>query len=432
MATSDAITAELLDKIAAARAELADLQRLAREARQHAKPQPRRIRFTKTTVRALPIQSDRTLTYWDRDVVGLGLRISPAGSKVYFLQSRTRAGRAIKVTIGRADRITAEQARETARKHLAMLALGGDPAASLREARKAERDRREAPTIDRLWVLFEAGYLPAKRYQTRRAYASWYRLHVRPALGRIKVADLSDHHIERLHRSVTEATGQSTANRVHAVLSSMLTFAVKRKLVAVNVARGAIERHHENGRERDLSDVELKSLIAHLTASPMLEARVVEILISTGARKGEVLAMRWDDLSGAWWTVPASISKSRKAVRRPLNGTAREIVGKLERRGALVFQGLSESRLDKWWQRERRAIGLDEVRLHDLRHVHASLAINAGASLASVGKLLGHGVHSAAMTARYSHLADEQLAKASAAVAERLEVLRKAAPAGSA
>jgi site-specific recombinase XerD len=66
------------------------------------------------------------------------------------------------------------------------------------------------------------------------------------------------------------------------------------------------------------------------------------------------------------------------------------------------------------------------------RHAAASLAINAGVSLAVVGKMLGHGVDSARMTARYSHVHDEQLAAASAAVAERLKLLREAPVAGGA
>jgi uncharacterized protein YfaP (DUF2135 family) len=111
----------------------------------------RKIRFTRATVKALPVPSDRMVVFWDRDLTGLGLRVSPAGRRVYFLQARTKAGRAIKLTIGRADQITAEQAREAARKHIAALALGRDPAAELRASRQAERERRAAATVPELW-----------------------------------------------------------------------------------------------------------------------------------------------------------------------------------------------------------------------------------------------------------------------------------------
>lgn len=428
--TPDPITTELADKIASARAELAELQRIAREARQGDKPTPRRIRLTKSTVRALPVPRDRMAVYWDCGVTGLGLRISPAGRKVYFLQARTKTGRAIKITLGNADKITAGQAKAAAGKHLAELQLGRDPAAELRAARKAELDRREAPSVERLWEMFEA--LPGRRPKTQSAYSSWYRLHIRPALGRLKVADVTSHHVEQLHRAVTEGTGASTANRVHATLSAMLTHAAKRGLVAGSVARGAVTAHKEEGRERTLSDAELTALIGHLAASMLVEARMTEFLLATGCRKGEALAMRWSDISGNWWTVPAAHSKSAKTVRRPLNEAALEIIGKVARRGGLVFEGITEGRLSRWWQSERKALGLADLRLHDLRHAAASIAISAGIPIAGVGAMLGHGVNSASMTARYSHLGDEQLAAAAAAVADRLKLLREAVPAGNA
>jgi integrase len=132
--------------------------------------------------------------------------------------------------------------------------------------------------------------------------------------------------------------------------------------------------------------------------------------------------------------VPAAVSKSRKTVRRPLNEAARDVLAKLgpPSEGGMVFQGVTDSRLSRWWCGQRAALGLGDVRLHDLRHAAASLALNAGIPLAAIGRLLGHGVHSAAMTARYSHIADDQLAAASAAVAERLKLLREAPPAGNA
>jgi integrase len=207
---------------------------------------------------------------------------------------------------------------------------------------------------------------------------------------------------------------------------------VRLGLVGANVCRGAVRANPEPGRERTLDDAELARLLKHLAASPALEARVVEFLLASGGRKGEVLAMRWSDLNGdAWWTVPAAVSKSGKAVRRPLNQAARDVLARIDRRGGLVFN-VSLSRLSNWWQVQRSAIGLADLRIHDLRHAAASSAINSGVPLAAVSKLLGHGVHSASMTARYSHVLDSELARASDAVAERLLALRDTEPAARA
>ena len=198
---------------------------------------------------------------------------------------------------------------------------------------------------------------------------------------------------------------------------------------AVNVARG-IRSYAEPGRERELTDAELRRLIAYLEASPALEARLLDLALATGARKGELLSMRWADVIGAWWTIPAERSKSRRKMRKPLSAAGLAVLAKLDHRGKGPFDGTTESRLSIWWLRARAELGLEDVHIHDLRHAAASLALNAGIPLAAVGAMLGHGVNSAAMTARYSHLADAELARASNAVAERLKLLREAEPAG--
>ena len=113
---------------------------------------------------------------------------------------------------------------------------------------------------------------------------------------------------------------------------------VRLGLVGANVCRGAVRANPEPGRERMLDDAELARLLNHLAASADVEARVLEFLLATGGRRGEVLAMRWADVNGGtWWTVPADVSKNGKAVRRPLNQAARDVLAGLDKRSDLVF-----------------------------------------------------------------------------------------------
>jgi integrase len=346
------------------------------------------------------------------------------------LQVRTKTGRGIKVTLGRAARITAEQARQKAREYLAAVDLGRDPAQELKDKRRAEKERRQAPDMAALWRDFARVHLPVLREKSRTAYRSWWTQHLEPRLGRLKVADVTRTKVEALHREITAGSGGPTGNRVLAVLSALLSHAERLGLVQANVARG-VRRNKEHARETTLDDTQLTRLLAHLAASPDLEARVIEFLLATGGRRGEALALRWADLNGSWWTVPASVSKSRKIVRRPLNQAAQTVLAKLERRNDEVFSTVTESRLSRWWLKARAELGLEDVHLHDLRHVSASLILNSGVPLSAISSLLGHGVHSASITARYSHIADEQLARAAKALGDRLELL-KAPPAGRA
>ena len=242
---------------------------------------PRKLKLTKTSVAALPVPVGKPATYWDTepDCRGFGLRISPRGRRVYFLQARTKAGRGVKVTCGVADRVTPDQARAKAKKCLAQIELEGDPAAELRAKRQAERERKakveaedRAATVDDLWREFERQHVEHLRPKSSRAYSSWYRLHLQPALGSTKLGALSRSRIEALLRAVAERAGRSTANRVAAVLSAALSWGERasdangeRRLFpdAANHARG-IKRHAEPGRERDLSEAELARLVGYL------------------------------------------------------------------------------------------------------------------------------------------------------------------------
>lgn len=347
----------------------------------------RKLKFTKTSVAALPVPVGRPAIYWDTDdsAPGFGLRISPRGRRVFFLQARTKAGRGVKITCGVADRVTPDQARAKAKKCLAQIELEGDPAAELRAKRQAERERKaakeaedRAPTVDDLWQDFERHHVEHLRPKSARAYSSWYRLHIAPALGSTKLGALTRGRIEALLRAVAERAGGSTSNRVAAVLSAMLSWGEnatdatgERRLFpeAVNCAR-RIKRHAEPGRERDLTEAELPRLVAYLAASPATEARLLELCLATGCRKGEALRMRWRDVEGSWWTIPAKHSKSRKRQRKPLSGAAIAVLAKLDRR-ADPFIEVTESRLSHWWLKARTQIGLEDLHIHDLRHAAA-------------------------------------------------------------
>jgi integrase len=430
LAELDRQRAELAEALRALQAKAEPVQ-----VEPEAKPRDNRLKLTKSSVRALPVPGEGHRVYWDTETVGLGVRVSAFGRRTYFVQCRCRNGRGIKLSIGTAERLSAEQARQKAREMLAEVELGKDPAAERKAARQAERERKLAPTMAALWVDFERNPLTRRdgeplRPKSLAAYRSWWTLHLEPRVGRLKVTDVGKERAAQLHREVSAGAGRSTANRVLAVLSRLLSHAEDLGLITANPCR-SVRRNREHARERDLADAELRRLVSFLAASAAPEARLVELLLATGARKGEALAARWQDIRDGWWTVPASVSKSKRVQRKPLNAAAEAVLARLDRRGEQLFPDLTPSRLGKWWLQARASLRIDDVRIHDLRHAAASLALNAGVPLAAVGAMLGHGVNSAGMTARYSHLADQQLTAAARAVGDRLELL-KAEPAGRA
>jgi integrase len=427
---------KLDDEIRKTRARLAELEAAARELRRKAtgeKPEPRRMRFTKTAIAALKPPSSGILIVWDTVISGLGCRIMSSGTKSYFLQRRTKKGEGVKLTVGRCDRITSEMAREKARELISRLELGERPDVELRAARRSREVQAEAPTVTELWQRWLADHAQQhKAMGSLAADASLWRNHIEPRLGRLKVAEVEREHVARLHAEVTRRSGPVAANRTLALLSTLFGYGELHLKLRVGSPTKGVKRNREHKRERYLKPHEIRRLLAVLDGHDDLANAALRLLLLTGARKGELLSMRWSDidLSSSTWTKPASITKQQEPHHLALSTTATALLAALPAPSdpaARVFRRLSEAKLRRAWEKARDAARLDGVRLHDLRHAHASLAISAGIPLAVVGGLLGHSNH--ATTSRYAHLHDDPQRAAAERVGELLEALRGGAEA---
>ena len=180
--------------------------------------------------------------------------------------------------------------------------------------------------------------------------------------------------------------------------------------------RRHIRKYVEQKRERFLSAAELRRLGEVLGAmeaervEPTSAIAAVRLLVLTGCRLNEIMKLRWEhvDLPARMLRLPDS-KTGAKAVH--LGQAAIAAVSALSRDpfnphvipGTLPGKPLSD--LQPFWRRVRARVGLKDVRLHDLRHTYASVAVAAGQSLPMIGKLLGH--TQVQTTARYAHLAGD-------------------------
>jgi integrase len=182
-----------------------------------------------------------------------------------------------------------------------------------------------------------------------------------------------------------------------------------------------VERFPQRRRERFLSAEELARLGAALAAyrGPPYHVATIKLLVFTGARLGEILGLQW-----AW------INMDRGEARLPDSKTgaktihlppqALEVLRNLPRVGPHVLGAKRGTTfIEAPWRRIREVAGLDDVRLHDLRHAFASVAVSAGMGLPIIGKMLGH--TQAQTTQRYAHLASDPVKAAAATVASRIE-----------
>jgi integrase len=358
-------------------------------------------------------------------VSGFGVRVSAGGSKSFVLRYRSRKTRAEHLyTIGTFPAWSVDAARAEAKDLKHRIEKGDDPQA----AREAERN---AATVAELCDKFVADDVVKKRPNTVRDYTGIIAKIIKPALGRKLVAALDHKDVEELHADISKRGHRHRANRVVAVLSRMMTLAIKWRLRPDNPCKG-LERNPETKRKRYLTPDELGRLTRALAEYPDQHmANVFRLLLLTGARKSEILGARWEqfDLGNRQvWVKPAYTTKQKAEHEIPLGDGALALL-KAMRKAAPdaehLFPGRSSSghleEVKKPWAAICKRAGITGLRMHDLRHSYASMLASAGYSLPVIGALLGHTQPNT--TARYAHLLDDPLREATSRVGSMMSGL---------
>jgi integrase len=385
-----------------------------------------RGKITIGSVKALAARvaaSSKEETLRDTALAGFEARARPDGAKVaYAVRYRAGRGRQAlmrRVTIGKhGSPWTPETARAEAKRLLALVAHGKDPAG-------AKAAAKAAPTVTDLAQRFLAEHAEAKRKaSTAKEYRRLLDHVVLPALGKKRAADITRQDVAKLHHA-RRAT-PTEANRALAVLSTMLNLTERwgERPGGSNPCRH-VEKYSQRKRERMLSTDELARLgevLAGYDGSPYYAA-AIKLLIFTGARLGEILGLRWQwvDFKRGEARLPDS-KTGPKTLHLPPPALA--VLGELPRVDGNPYvivggvAGAALVNLEKPWRAIRKAAGLDDVRLHDLRHSFASIAASGGMGLPIIGKMLGH--TQAQTTQRYAHLASDPVKAAAATVAGKI------------
>jgi integrase len=320
----------------------------------------------------------------------------------------THSGRQGRYTIGSFGDWNATEARERAAELKREVDRGGDPVAD----KKAERG---APTVAELIKRFREEHLVRLRPAVAVDMERMIRTHILPHLGEHKkVIDVRFDDIDALHRKITKAGHIYRANRVVTLMSKAFSLAVRWGWRETNPCKG-VKRNTEHNRERYLTGDELARLTEALAKADRDVADVIRLLLMTGARRGEVLAMKWADLdlTAGTWSKPPSSVKQDKRHTVPLSAPARQVLAARPRADEFVFPGAGQSghAVNVWrqWKRILKVAKIEGLRIHDLRHSFASELVSSGASLPLIGSLLGH--RNVQTTSRYAHLyRDVQLA----------------------
>ena len=393
-------------------------------------------KISNRTVEGLSVE-DKDAVFWDGELLGFGVRVYPSGAKVYVVQTR-RNGRSQRVTVGRHGVIPAARARRRAALVIARLKAGEEPFPP-RAAPAADARVTVAVLADRFLREYVAVRCKPWTIMTYRgALTRW----ILPALGRMPVGAVTHEHVAALHYRLRDIPYR--ANQVVAILNRMFSLAEVWGLRpgGAHPCR-SIRKYREHHRERFLSDEEFRRLgrvLNDVEAESEAEAEsggrtgrgrrlgasvaaALRLLMLTGCRRNEILTLKWEDVDLEAGELRLRDSKTGPR-DVPLPAAAVSVLAALPRvpGNPWVIAGAKPgghvSNLNDHWLRIRARAGLEDVRIHDLRHSFASRALALGESLPAIGRLLGHG--QVATTARYAHLARDAVKASASRVADSI------------
>ena len=369
----------------------------------------KKFNFTQAAIDRLPLPATGRDYYADAKTPGLFLAVWDTGVKAFELYKRM-GGRPTRLKIGRFPEVTVDQARKEAARMAGRIAQGDNPAEDRRKA-------RGETTIGELFDLYLEGHAkphkrswPQDKAQYDRYLAAWKTR----KLSNIKPADVTT-----LHAKIGRDNGHYAANRLLALLSGMFAFAVGLGYAGGNPAKG-VTHFKEQSRDRFLRADELQAFFAALAderTSPKWRD-FFTIALLTGARRANVMAMKWADLelTRGLWKIPDTESKNKEPLICILPPAAVEILQRrhddnaqsaddiaapidntimpTDKQSEYVFPGKGETGHvfdpTKPWKDILKRAKIKDLHIHDLRRTLGSWQAAAGTSLQIIGKSLGH------------------------------------------
>ena len=376
-----------------------------------------RTKITEARARAFAPVDGREAVLWDSAASGLGLRVRANGRKTWIVHRRCN-GSVIKRTLGTLDALTLEDARHATRAMFAETQANSIPAM--------------VPTMRTFGTVFLADCAERWKPATRRAHADGMHRHIVPAFGDRRVNAVTAKDVRNWFDDLS-ATRAGSANRALAVLSSMMKHAEALGLRREhsNPCKGL--RRRKTGFEAHyLSDDEFAALgraLDDAEAKHPVAVAAVRFLLYTGARKSEALRLKWEYVHGDRAVLPDSKTGPRTIW---LASPACAVLAARPRCTDCPWVFASPSgepaNVGREWSTIRAAAGLPTLRMHDLRHSHAAVAVGNGEGLRIVAGLLGHA--DIGTTFGYAHLAEGSVFDAANRVSRGLAAMLDGGEAG--
>ena len=361
-----------------------------------------RLRLTDSGIARLRPR-EREYTIWDTRIAGLGVRVRPSGGASFILL-RTADGRSRRLSLGS---VTSRGVDDIRRDCHSLMAT--------RDSNTATEISREIPLFrDFVAGRWKETHFPRYKPSTRSGVNAALANQLIPNFGSTPLDRITRSQVLRWFDAYSEIAPGGANHALH-LFRQILNFAITCGLIAINPARG-VKVNRRTAPTRFLAREELRRLHQALDehsrkgSGSRQQADIIQLLLLTGCRRGEILTLRWCEVNGDSLSLGDTKTGPRTVY---LNAQARRIIERQPRgESPFVFPSLRfpdrpRSPYLQLWNSVRREVGIEDVRLHDLRHSFASHAVMSGVPVPVVSRLLGHS--NVRMTLRYAHLSDKDI-----------------------
>lgn len=329
--------------------------------------------------------TERRVDYFDTNLPGFGIRVTPNGVKTFSVLYR-HAGRKRRYTIGTYPPLTLADARDKAKATLRAAEKGEDPAA-------AKRAEARADTFKELADLYMERYARPKKKSWRDDDRRVNNVLI-PKFGKIHAKAITRADVRLLLEEIVERA-PIEANRTLALLRRMFSWALSLDLVEASPCVGIPRPAQELERERTLTDDEIRDVWAAYEADGSQIAKIFQLRLITGQRGKELARMRWADIEDRWWTQPTGETKNRMAHRVWFSNLAWKILEAIPRESEWVFASPKKASEPIAWtakalSRTRAAAGVSDFQARDLRRTVATRMAKSGIDPRTVDRILNH------------------------------------------
>ncbi len=362
-----------------------------------------RITLTDTFIKAQGKQEKRTEIY-DSKATGLILRVTKTGHKSFAFRYWYN-GQSKQITIGKYDDVSLSEARNYVRGDLKngikgykqVLAEGKDPLLERQIKREAT-----PVTLAEYLEQFKNDYVKRKlKPSTQKTYTSRLNKIQNDKIARLPLKDISRSDVRKFLKA--EAGEHPTnANRLHSILSKVFNEAIEDELLTKNPIKDMEKISVENKRDPQYSDKDIQAIWSAIENEWQPMQGLLKMLMLTGQRLGETSRIKWVDINNDVWIIPIAEQKTGKKTKKnhtvPLSNSALNVFESMKAvngSSEYVFASLRDkekplSHIKNAIDRIREQTGLNDFRIHDLRHIVATEMINMDVPFTTVGRVLNH------------------------------------------